>query len=87
MYNTPELHMESTDEEKFNIVAKVRDSFKEEGYEVNDIDGMRLTFPNGWALCRASNTTPVLVLRFEAETPQRLKEIQNLVETRVKQYL
>jgi len=48
---------------------------------------MRLTFPDGWALCRASNTTPVLVLRFEAETPERLEEIQQLVETRLHKFL
>lgn len=86
MYNTPELHVKSTEEEKFKLVAKVRDSFIEEGYEVNDIDGMRLTFPDGWALCRASNTTPVLVLRFEAETKERLQEIRKLVEDRVKKF-
>ncbi|MCF7920768.1 MAG: phosphomannomutase/phosphoglucomutase [Candidatus Cloacimonetes bacterium] len=87
MYNTPELHIASTDEDKFNIVAKVRDSFITEGYDVNDIDGMRLTFKDGWALCRASNTTPVLVLRYEAETEKRLLEIQQMVENRLKQYM
>ncbi|MDY6915526.1 MAG: phosphomannomutase/phosphoglucomutase, partial [Candidatus Cloacimonadota bacterium] len=74
MYNTPELHIESSEEEKFKLVKRVRDSFVKEGYDVNDIDGMRITFPDGWALCRASNTTPKLVLRFEAETQERLNE-------------
>jgi len=87
MYNTPEMHIPSTDDEKFKIVAKVRDSFKDEGYDVNDIDGMRITFPDGWGLCRASNTTPVLVLRFEAETEDRLKEIRDLIETRINKFL
>jgi len=87
MYNTPELHIESTDEEKFAIVKKVRDSFVEEGYDVNDIDGLRITFPDGWGLCRASNTTPLLVMRFEAETQERLAEIQELIETRIKKFL
>ena len=87
MYNTPELHIESTDDDKFDVVAKVRNSFIKEGYEVNDIDGMRITFDDGWALCRASNTTPVLVLRFEAETRERLTYIQKLVETRVKEFI
>ncbi len=86
MYNTPELHIESSDERKFQLVAKIRDSFIKEGYDVNDIDGMRITFDDGWALCRASNTTPVLVLRFEAETEKRLKEIRKLVEDRVKKF-
>jgi len=87
MYNTPEIHIPSTDEDKFNIVAKVRDSFTEEGYDVNDIDGMRVTFPDGWGLCRASNTTPVLVVRFEAETEERLQEIRELIETRINKFL
>lgn len=84
MYNTPELHIPSTDEDKFKIVEKVRDSFIKEGYDVNTIDGLRITFPDGWGLCRASNTTPVLVLRFEAETEERLNEIRNLIEERIK---
>lgn len=83
VYNTPELHVESTDEDKFKLVARVRDSFVKEGYDVNDIDGMRITFDDGWALCRASNTTPVLVLRFEAESEERLAEIKKLVEVRI----
>jgi phosphomannomutase/phosphoglucomutase len=61
----------------------VRDSFIAEGCDVNAIDGMRVTFADGWALCRASNTTPVLVLRFEAETQERLDEIRALVEARI----
>ena len=86
MYNTPELHMQSTDEEKFQIVERVRDSFIEEGYDVNDIDGMRITLKDGWGLCRASNTTPVLVLRYEAETEERLQEIKKLIEDRIEKF-
>ena len=86
MYNTPELHYKSTDEDKFNLVEKVRDSFIEEGYDVNDIDGMRITFKDGWGLCRASNTTPVLVLRYEAETEERLQEIKKLIEDRIEKF-
>jgi phosphomannomutase/phosphoglucomutase len=65
----------------------VRDSFVAEGYDVNDIDGLRITFPDGWGLCRASNTTPLLVMRFEAETQERVAEIQELIETRIKKFL
>ena len=86
MYNTPELHIPSTDEDKFKIVEKVKNSFVEEGYDVNDIDGMRITFPDGWGLCRASNTTLVLVLRFEAKTEKRLEEIRKLVEDRINKF-
>jgi phosphomannomutase / phosphoglucomutase len=83
MYNTPEIKYPSTDDGKFDHVARVRDSFIKEGYDVNDIDGMRVTFEDGWGLCRASNTTPVLVLRFEAQTEERLHEIQKLIEDRI----
>lgn len=85
MYNTPEIHFPSTDDGKFDHVARVRDSFIKEGYDVNDIDGMRITFADGWGLCRASNTTPVLVLRFEAETEERLHKIRKLIEDRIEQ--
>ncbi len=87
MYNTPELHITSIDEEKFEVVAKARDSFIKEGYNVNAIDGMRITFDDGWGLCRASNTTPLLVLRFEAETEKRLNEIKEMVENRVNEII
>jgi phosphomannomutase/phosphoglucomutase len=49
------------------------------------IDGVRVLFPDGWGLVRASNTQPVLVLRFEARSPERLQEIQALVEKRVEE--
>ncbi len=78
MYNTPELHIKVPETDKFNIVAKIVQNFKDEGYNVNDIDGVRVTFEDGWGLCRASNTTPVLVLRFEATTEARMKEIEAL---------
>ncbi len=86
MFNTPEIHYKSTDADKFNLVTKVRDSFIAEGFDVNDIDGMRITFEDGWGLCRASNTTPVLVLRYEAETEKRLHEIQKLIEDRIEKF-
>jgi phosphomannomutase / phosphoglucomutase len=87
VYNTPELHIDCADDRKFDVVAKVCQSFKDDGLDVNDIDGARITFPDGWGLIRASNTTPVLVLRFEAETRARMLEIQKLVEDRLKQYM
>jgi len=87
MYNTPELHIKCSDDIKFEIVAKVCQSFKDDGLDVNDIDGARITFSDGWGLVRASNTTPVLVMRFEAETEERMLEIQNLVEKRIQRYI
>ena len=87
MFNTPELHISCPDERKFDVVAKVCDEFKAEGYDVNDIDGARITFADGWGLVRASNTTPVLVTRFEAESQERMNEIQALVEAKINKYL
>jgi phosphomannomutase/phosphoglucomutase len=86
MYNTPEIRFDSPEETKFKIVDDVLKSFRYENYEVIDIDGMRINFPDGWGLIRASNTQPALVMRFEATTPERLVEIQNLVETRLKKF-
>ncbi len=87
MYNTPELHIKCADDRKFDVVAKVCGEFQTEGYDVNDIDGARITFPDGWGLVRASNTTPVLVTRYEAESEARMNEIKELIETKINKYL
>ncbi len=87
MFNTPELHVKCSDERKFEVVAKVCEEFKAEGYDVNDIDGARITFADGWGLVRASNTTPVLVTRLEAETEARMNEIKELVESKIQKYI
>jgi phosphomannomutase/phosphoglucomutase len=51
---------------------------------VIDVDGARIDFGDGWGLVRASNTTPLLVLRFEADSPERLEEIRTEVEGKVR---
>jgi len=76
--STPEIRLDTTDEEKFAIVERVRDHYRKQ-FPVIDIDGARVQFPDGWALVRASNTQPVLVVRFEAKTKERLESIQNEV--------
>ena len=76
-YATPEIRVETTDEKKFKIVESIKKDFAEK-YKVIDIDGVRVDFPDGWGLIRPSNTQPVLVLRFEAKTKQRLEEFKNL---------
>jgi phosphomannomutase/phosphoglucomutase len=76
---TPELHMDCPEEAKVPVVQKAREYFGSR-YEILEIDGVRLVFPDGWGLVRASNTQPVLVLRFEAESQKRLEEIRNIVE-------
>ncbi len=68
---------------KFGLVEKVTDHFRQR-YKVIDIDGARVLFDDGWGLVRASNTQPALVLRFEAMTENRLRDIRNLVEETLK---
>lgn len=80
--NTPEIRVDTTEEAKFIIVEKIVSEFKE-NYEVIDIDGARIKFPDGWALVRASNTQPSLVLRFESDTEENLQKIRDIVEPRL----
>ncbi len=77
MVNTPEIRMDCPEEKKFEIVSALVTEFKK-SYSVIDVDGARVIFDNGWGLIRASNTQPVLVLRFEATDNQRLEEIRNV---------
>ncbi|MBS4014884.1 MAG: phosphomannomutase/phosphoglucomutase [Candidatus Latescibacteria bacterium] len=76
-YSTPEIRVPCPDELKFDVVNSIRDFFKK-SYETLDIDGVRVIFDDGWGLVRASNTQPILVLRFEAKTEQRLQEIEQV---------
>jgi phosphomannomutase/phosphoglucomutase len=75
-YATPETRLACSEERKFQVPQELRTQF-EGKYKVIDIDGIRVEFGDGWGLVRASNTQPVLVVRFEARTPERLAEIQN----------
>ncbi len=84
-YSTPEIRIDTPDEDKFNIVEKLRSHFKKD-YEVIDIDGARIKFKDGWGLVRASNTQPVLVLRFEAKTEEALEEIKSKVMGKLKEF-
>jgi phosphomannomutase / phosphoglucomutase len=68
---TPELRIDAPEEEKFAIADRAATHFAAR-YPVNTIDGVRITFPSGWGLLRASNTQPVLVMRFEATDPRAL---------------
>jgi len=76
---TPELRMETTDETKFDVVARVAAHFRATR-KIVDVDGARVIFPQGWGLVRASNTQPVLVMRFEAETQELLDAYRAEVE-------
>lgn len=82
-FATPEIRVPCADDVKFAIVDRVRDHYRRT-HEVIDVDGARILFGEGaWGLVRASNTQPVLVLRFEASTPDRLRGIQSEVESLV----
>ena len=71
-FATPEMRVDCPDEEKFGVVERAAAEFASR-YAVNQIDGVRIAFPDGWGLLRASNTQPVLVLRFEATSPEALE--------------
>jgi len=77
--STPELRVDCPDEIKFDVVEKVAAHFKSK-YDVVDIDGVRVNFEGGWGLVRASNTQPVLVMRFEADTEERMEQYRAEVE-------
>lgn len=84
-YATPEMRIESGEVEKFEIVEAVREEFSHD-HEIIDIDGVRVVFPDGWGLVRASNTSPVVVVRCEARTPERRDEIQQLILSKLKRF-
>jgi phosphomannomutase/phosphoglucomutase len=79
---TPEIRVDCRDEIKFRVVGRVKEELKKD-HPIIDVDGVRVKFEDGWGLVRASNTQPVLVLRFEALTEKRLQEIKKLVEEKV----
>lgn len=76
--STPELNVEVTESDKFAIIERFGELGDFGDGNVSDIDGIRVDYPDGWGLCRASNTTPVLVLRFEAETEEALERIKTV---------
>ena len=78
-FSTPELRRECPDEKKFAVVERLKERLATRDLEINAIDGIRVEFPDGWGLVRASNTQPALVLRFEGATPSRLSEIRDLL--------
>ena len=82
---TPEIRIDCPDDQKFKIVRELTEIFREK-YEVIDIDGVRVNFDDGWALIRASNTQPVLVLRLEAVTKERLKELVAVIKKQTDKY-
>lgn len=83
-FDTPELEIKSDDKKKFEVVEKATKYFKDDlGLEVVTVDGARIEFPDGWGLLRASNTSPKLIARVEADNEHRMNEILKLIQDKV----
>lgn len=76
--STPELNVEVTEQTKFGIIEQLGQKGDFGDGSISTIDGIRVEFSDGWGLCRASNTTPMLVLRFEAESDEALERIKTV---------
>lgn len=83
-FNTPEIRIDCPDEKKFETVERVKKILSKD-YPIIDIDGVRVKFAEGWGLLRASNTGPILVMRFEASSEERLSEYRKIVEDILKE--
>jgi phosphomannomutase / phosphoglucomutase len=79
VFSTPEIRVDCPDDVKFGLVDQVKDYFKAR-YQVIDVDGVRVLFEDGWGLVRASNTQPVIVMRFEATSQKKLEEVKSMME-------
>ncbi len=77
--NTPEIRVDCDDNEKWKVIERIQAAFRGK-YKVNEIDGVRVEFGDAWGLVRASNTQPVIVMRFEAQTQERLNEVRGIIE-------
>jgi phosphomannomutase/phosphoglucomutase len=82
--STPEIRVDCPDDVKFIIAEQAKEYFRQR-YDIIDVDGVRIQFPEGWGLIRASNTQPALVLRFEAQSAEKLKEYRAIVESKLKE--
>ncbi|MFW5878835.1 MAG: phosphomannomutase/phosphoglucomutase [Myxococcota bacterium] len=82
--NTPEIRVDCPEEIKFEVVRILQERMAQ-NHEVSLVDGVRVTYPDGWGLVRASNTQPLLVMRFEAQSQERVDEIRREVEEAVSQ--
>lgn len=82
--STPEINIHVTEESKFSIIDALHDAQWGEGADLTTIDGVRVDYAKGWGLVRASNTTPVLVLRFEADDEAELQRIKDVFHIQLK---
>lgn len=84
--STPTIQVKTMDEDKYHVVEALTKEFKDEGYNVVDINGARVYMNEGWGLVRASSNTPTLVLRFEAKTKEQLDKIQVLFKEKLNKF-
>lgn len=84
MVSTPEIRVDCPDDKKFLIADQAKDFFRQH-YPIIDVDGVRVQFPEGWGLMRASNTQPALVLRFEANSAEKLNEYRQIIEGKLRE--
>ncbi len=78
LYSTPELKVAVSEQDKFGLIGKIAESGDFANGTITTIDGLRVDYTKGWGLVRASNTSPALTLRFEAESPEALEKIQQI---------
>ncbi|NWL79427.1 phosphomannomutase/phosphoglucomutase [Pseudomonas taiwanensis] len=81
--STPEINITVTDETKFHLIERLQREANWGEANLTTLDGVRVDYPKGWGLCRASNTTPVLVLRFEADTEEELERIKQVFRSQL----
>ncbi|MGH8035668.1 MAG: phosphomannomutase/phosphoglucomutase, partial [Lysobacterales bacterium] len=82
-FSTPELKVQMSEGENHRFIDEFQARAQFEGARITTIDGVRADYPDGWGLVRASNTTPILVVRFDAETEQALTRIKNVFRAKM----
>ena len=85
-FSTPEIRIECKNDSEKRSISKQAVNFFKNSYECITIDGARIKFPNGWALVRSSNTQPVIVCRFEADSENSLNDIKKVVFDKLKEF-
>ncbi len=90
LFSTEEIKVHTTEEEKFPLMQRIKELLQNPTEDfpaiknIIDVDGVRINFENGWGLVRASNTTPVLVTRFEANTQEEAKRYEQAINDLIK---
>lgn len=85
--NTPELKYKVADDKKFKVIENIKEYARSQRYFINDIDGVKIVFTNGWALVRASNTGPNITVRCEATNPVDLEKLRKNIDNLLNYYI